>query len=230
MERNQHKSIVYKLAPSILAADFANLGRDLAYLDEAHSEYIHFDVMDGMFVPSISFGFPVLEAVKKATKTSVDVHLMVEKPMRYVEEFIRKGADIVTVHAEACEDIAFFIERTHALGAKAGIAIKPATPVEVVEPYLSQLDMVLVMTVEPGFGGQKYMEFTTDKIRALRGKITKEGYDCDIEVDGGINSKTIHTVLEAGANVIVSGSCVLIGDIVKNANYFHAIMREYGEC
>lgn len=218
---------IYKLAPSILSADFANLGRDLAYLDEAHSEYIHFDVMDGMFVPSISFGFPVLDAVKKATGTPVDVHLMVEKPMRYVEEFIRRGANLVTVHAEACEDIALFIARVHALGAKAGIAIKPATPVEAVVPYLHQLDMVLVMTVEPGFGGQKYMEFTTEKIRTLRQMITEKGYDCDIEVDGGINDQTIHTVLEAGANVIVSGSGVLLGDIVKNVNHFHAIMEEY---
>ncbi|MGN0297956.1 MAG: ribulose-phosphate 3-epimerase [Lachnospiraceae bacterium] len=219
--------IQYKLAPSILSADFTRLGENLKDLDEAKAEYIHFDVMDGMFVPNISFGFPVLEAVRKATKTKLDVHLMVEKPMRYVEKFIKAGADIVTVHVEACEDIELFLDTVHSLGAKAGLAVKPGTSVDVVRPYLAKTDMVLVMTVEPGLGGQKYISYTTEKIASVRQMISEQGYDCDVEVDGGINDITIHTVLQAGANVIVSGSSVMLGDIQKNVQKFHQIMREY---
>lgn len=221
------RKVKYKLSPSILAADFANLGENLARLEEAKAEYIHFDVMDGVFVPNISFGFPILEAVKRVTKTPLDVHLMIEHPMRYVKKFIEGGAALVTVHVEACDEIDEFIDTVHRLGAKAGLALKPATPVEAVDAYLAKADMILVMTVEPGLGGQKYIEYTTEKIRAVRDKITENGYACDVEVDGGINRKTIHTVLEAGANVIVSGSCVLVGDIVKNAEHFHNIMKLY---
>ena len=220
---------MFKLSPSILSADFAKLGDQIRCLDEAGTEYIHIDVMDGLFVPSISFGFPIIESIRPLTKKVFDVHLMIQEPIRYIERFAKAGADIITVHEEACSDLQATIDKIKASGCKVGVTIKPATPVSVLYPYLDQLDMVLIMTVEPGFGGQKYIEATTEKICELKSAITSRGLQIDIEVDGGINKDTIHTVLKAGANVIVGGTAVFRGDIEKNVKEFHEIFQTYGE-
>ena len=174
------------LAPSILSADFKVLGEQMKQTEDAGAEYIHFDVMDGMFVPSISFGMPVLASVCNATEQVMDVHLMIEEPIRYVEEFAKQGADILTVHLEACEDVNATLDKIHACGMKAGLSVKPGTPVEELLPYLDQVEMFLVMSVEPGFGGQSFIPESLDKIRALRGYLKERGLETDIEVDGGI--------------------------------------------
>ncbi len=213
------------LSPSILAADFACLGQNIQEAAEAGAEYIHFDVMDGMFVPSISFGMPVLKSVRKIVPRAVlDVHLMVEDPDRYVEEFAALGADIITVHAEACRHLDRTLAHIRACGRKAGVALNPATPLSVLDYVWDKVDMVLIMTVNPGFGGQSYIEAMTDKISALRSKKP----DLDIEVDGGINADTLLTVLDAGANVLVEGSAVFsAGDIADNVRKTLDIMRTY---
>ena len=172
------------LAPSILSADFKILGEQLKLTEEAGAEYIHFDVMDGMFVPSISFGMPVLASIKGATTQILDVHLMVTEPIRYVEEFVKAGADIVTVHYEACEDLQATIDKIHAAGAKVGISIKPKTPVDVLLPYLDQAEMFLIMSVEPGFGGQSFIPESLERISELRNLLNEKGLTTDIEVDG----------------------------------------------
>lgn len=215
------------LAPSILSADFKILGEQLKTIEAAGAEYIHFDVMDGMFVPSISFGMPVLASIKGYTEQTLDVHLMVTEPIRYVEEFVKAGADIITVHLEACEDLQATVDKIHAAGAKVGISIKPKTPVEALVPYLDQADMFLIMSVEPGFGGQAFIPESLDRIRELRALLDEKDLQTDIEVDGGIYHKNVAEVLQAGANVMVSGSGVFKGDIKKNTEEFMEILKRY---
>ena len=215
------------LAPSILSADFKILGEQLKTIEAAGAEYIHFDVMDGMFVPSISFGMPVLASIKGYTEQTLDVHLMVTEPIRYVEEFVKAGADIITVHLEACEDLQATVDKIHAAGAKVGISIKPKTPVEALVPYLDQADMFLIMSVEPGFGGQAFIPESLDRIRELRALLDEKDLQTDIEVDGGIYHKNVAEVLQAGANVMVSGSGVFKCDIKKNTEEFMEILKRY---
>ena len=214
------------LAPSILSADFKVLGEQLKVTEAAGAEYIHFDVMDGIFVPSISFGMPVLSCIKGYTSQILDAHLMITEPIRYVEEFAKAGADIITVHLEACEDLQATIDKIHA-AVKAGISIKPKTPVEAFVPYLDQADMFLVMSVEPGFGGQAFIPESLDRIRELRKMLDEKGLKTDIEVDGGIYHANVAEVLDAGANIMVSGSGIFKGDIRKNTEEFMEILKSH---
>ncbi len=215
------------LAPSMLSADFKILGEQLKQTEEAGAQYIHFDVMDGIFVPSISFGMPVLSSVKGATGQVLDVHLMVTEPARYVEEFAACGADIITIHLEACEDPGAALDAVHACGVRAGISIKPGTPVEELIPYLEQAEMFLIMSVEPGFGGQAFIPESLERISRLRDLLRERGLEKDIEVDGGIYHSNVAEVLDAGANIIVSGSGVYQGDIRQNVAEFMEILRNH---
>ncbi|MCH5263199.1 MAG: ribulose-phosphate 3-epimerase [Lachnospiraceae bacterium] len=212
-ENTDRKNI---LSPSILAADFSVLGEQIKEAAAAGAEYLHIDVMDGVFVPSISFGMPVVRTIRKITNIIFDVHLMIVEPERYVREFAQCGADSITFHLEAAEDAEALIDQIHDLGCKAGMSIKPQTPVEAVRKYLNKLDMLLVMTVEPGFGGQKYIPESTERIRQIRQMATELGTDLDIQVDGGITRDNVRVVLDAGANVIVAGSAVFKGSITEN--------------
>ncbi len=214
------------LSPSILSADFAHLGEDIRLAEEAGTQYLHYDVMDGMFVPSISFGMPVLASVRKITKLVLDVHLMIVEPERYIEEFAKCGADIITVHYEACKDLEKAIEMIRNVGCKVGVSIKPKTPISVLDDVLDKVDMILLMTVEPGFGGQAYIPESTQKIQDMRKALKERGLEKDIQVDGGIKKENLQMVLDAGANVIVAGSAIFAGDIGKNVEEFLAIMNE----
>lgn len=210
----------YILSPSILAADFCHLEQDIEAAKRGGAEYVHIDVMDGMFVPSLGCGMPVQMCIRKTTDLVFDTHLMVTEPIRYVEEFAEAGSDIITVHLEACEDLHATLKKIKDAGCKAGVSIKPATPVEAIKPYLDEIDMILIMSVEPGFGGQKYIEASTERIREARRMIETSGRDIDLEVDGGINIDNIDVVLDAGINVIVAGSAIFKDDIEKNARAF----------
>ena len=203
------------ISPSLLAADFSKLGEEIKKVENAGVSYLHLDVMDGIFVPNISFGMPMISSLRKQSKLVFDVHLMITEPQRYVDDFIKAGADLLTIHYESCENPLKTVRYIREKGIKAAVAIKPATPAEVLFPLLPELDMVLVMTVEPGFGGQKLIPETVEKVRILRKYVLDHGLNVDIQVDGGITAENLPLVTEAGANVVVAGSSIFIPEEPK---------------
>ena len=215
-----------KLAPSLLGADFKKLGEEVKTVDAAGAQYIHLDVMDGTFVPSISFGMPVIKSIRSCTDKVFDVHMMVEEPGRYIEDMKAAGANLICVHQEACIHLDRTISQIKEAGLKAGAALNPATPVSTLECILDQLDMVLIMSVNPGFGGQKFIPYTLDKIRLVKDMCRQRGLKTDIQVDGGVTLSNVRQVIGAGANVIVAGSAVFKGDAAANTAAFLKIFKE----
>lgn len=216
---------MFKLSPSILAANFASLGEEVKAIEKAGADWVHIDVMDGMFVPSISFGMPVMKAIRPCTDLVFDVHLMIEDPDRYLEEFVSAGANLITVHAEACKHLHRTVKRIKELGVKVGVAINPGTSLTAIEYVLEEVDMVLIMSVNPGFGGQKFIPFTIDKIRALKEMMEERNLSFDIQVDGGVTLENVGELIEAGANVFVAGTAVFAGDINTNVSAFRGVFE-----
>lgn len=215
------------LAPSMLSADFKRLGEEIRAIEENGAQYLHFDVMDGIFVPNISFGIPVLKSIRPATKMVCDAHLMITEPIRYVEAFVKAGADLITIHLEACEDVDATIAKIREYGCKVGISICPDTPVSTLEDYVEKVDMVLIMSVHPGFGGQKFIPTSLDKIRELKSMIERKGLTTDIQVDGGIGAGNVEEVIKAGANIIVAGSAVFGEDTGNKTREMLEILKKY---
>ena len=215
------------LAPSMLAADFKQLGNEIKLIEDNGAQYLHFDVMDGIFVPSISFGMPVLESIRPATNLVCDVHLMITEPIRYIEAFKKAGADLITIHLEACEDVNATIEKIRECGCKVGLSISPDTPVSALESYVDKVDMVLIMSVYPGFGGQKFIPGSLDKIRELKAMLDERNLEVDIQVDGGIYTSNVEEVVKAGANIIVAGSAIFRGDVAQNTKDMLSILEKY---
>ena len=213
------------LAPSILSADFKILGEQIRETEKGGAQYIHFDIMDGMFVPSISFGMPVIRSIRECTERIFDVHLMIEEPGRYISEFADAGADLITVHAEACRHLDRTVGQIKEKGLLAGVALNPATPLSAIDYILPAVDMVLIMTVNPGFGGQKLIPYTIQKVRDLKKRIDGQGLKTDIEVDGGVTLENVAEVMDAGANIIVAGSAVFSGDVIENTVRFLNIIN-----
>ena len=223
-------SRVYQLAPSILSADFNRLGEQIQRVEKAECRWLLIDIMDGMFVPSISFGMPVVKSIRKESSLYFDVHMMVKDPERYVEEFQSCGADMITVHAEACRDLAETVKKIHETGADAGVAVNPDTPLSAVTDVMDQVEMILIMSVYPGFGGQKYIPESTERIRTLRRMLDEKGLEhVHIQVDGGINRATIDEVLAAGANIIVAGSAVFGSNIEQNVRELQEKISSYSK-
>ena len=214
------------LSPPLLAADFARLGQQVALIDQAGAQYVHIDVMDGMFVPSISMGLPVIKSIRPVSDRIFDVHLMVQDPEKCIDDYVEAGADLITVHAEACRHLDRTIRMIKEQDIIAGVALNPSTPLSAIEYLLPVVDMVLIMTVNPGYGGQKLISYTLDKIRDLKKMIDSRGLKTDIEVDGGITMENLGTVMDAGANIIVSGSSVFQGDVEENVKEFLDFMAE----
>lgn len=206
----------FEIAPSILAANFNCLGEQIQILEENQIEILHIDVMDGMFVPSISFGMPVIASIREESKLFFDVHLMVEEPNRYVEAFVKAGADSLTVHVEACKEVKETLEKIKSLGIKCAVTLNPETPVESLDSYLPMVDMVLVMSVKPGFGGQKLIPESLDKVRYLKRMRQERGLCYKIEIDGGVNRDNLREIVSAGVDVVVAGTAVFAGDIADN--------------
>lgn len=217
---------MYILAPSLLAADFNKLGEQIKETEQCGAEYLHIDVMDGIFVPSISFGMPLIESIRPTSKQFFDVHLMIVEPERYIKEFAACGADGITFHLEATKEPQKVIELIHSYGLQAGISIKPGTPLEDVYPYLSQVEMVLIMSVEPGFGGQAYIPESTERIAGLRAYMDQNGITAKLEVDGGIDANNVAEVMNAGAEIFVAGSAVFRkAPIAENIDKFMKIFK-----
>lgn len=215
-----------KIAPSILAADFNCLGKQIHELEENQVDILHVDVMDGLFVPSISFGMPVITSIRKESRLFFDVHLMIQEPIRYIEEFVKDGADSITVHVEACEDVRATLQKIKEQGIQCGITLNPETPLEAVLPYLSMADMILVMSVHPGFGGQKLIPETLKKVEALAQFRKEKDLHYKIEIDGGVNQKNLGEVVSRGVDIVVAGTAVFRGDISENLKKIREVMAD----